>query len=267
MALPPLQSLSLEGMLTPDGELDPTRLLYGTNQFFGGVYGALNRGLSFGENFRATVKDVRFTMPSDAPWRTVASSGTIEPYFKNSWTPEDDATYHAAACCMFPLGIVRLRGVMDAGTIGSAAFTLPSGWRPNRKMWFAAGCEVEGVAPTIGFVVVDTSGNVIPKYGDNASFALDGIQFQVAGSTVAPPDAFTGSYQGTTWPLVVSHGLTRCRSVAVVGCAMKDAKLTQSTGHFWPDWEDKGDGQIRIKSVWGLQWGQTYTLRLLMFQE
>lgn len=265
-SLPQISNLSVEGMLDAEGGLDPQRLLYALNQFMGPTHQALNRQLTFGENFKATVKDVRFAMPSDAPWRTVATSGSVDPVFKNSWTDEDSATYHHAAICMLPTGRVRLRGLIDAGTLGSAAFTLPTGWRSNRKQWFAVGCEVDGASPTPGFVTIDASGNVTPVYGDNASFSLDGIEFQAVG-TVAPPDAFSGSAGGRVWPLIESHGLGRCRSVIPVACVCKDAKPSQSVGDFTVDWEDKGDGQIRIRSVWGLQWGQTYTLRLLMFAE
>lgn len=70
-------------------------------------------------------------------------------------------------------GRVYLCGVIKSGTIGSAAFTLPVGYRPAAKCLFAT---ISNAA--LGRLEVDTSGNVIPITGSKVWFSLDNISFQ-----------------------------------------------------------------------------------------
>src|SRR5439155_8865031 len=74
------------------------------------------------------------------------------------------------------LGIVHLRGLLKSGTVGSAAFTLPSGYRPANKQRFAQVANAGG-ADVLGTLDVDSSGNAVPAAGGNASLSLAGITF------------------------------------------------------------------------------------------
>lgn len=70
-------------------------------------------------------------------------------------------------------GRVYLRGLIKSGTIGSAAFTLPVGYRPAARCLFATISNAG-----LGRLDVDTSGTVIPITGSNVWFSLDNISFQ-----------------------------------------------------------------------------------------
>lgn len=70
---------------------------------------------------------------------------------------------------------VYLRGVIKSGVVGSAAFTLPSGYRP-------ANAEIFSVVSNdlFGAVNVLSTGDVTPAIGSNVYFSLDGISFRAA---------------------------------------------------------------------------------------
>jgi hypothetical protein len=74
------------------------------------------------------------TMTLDT-WHTVGGAG--EPAFTNSWTNEG-APYHSAAFRKYPNGRVALRGAIQSGTLSTAAFTLPVGYRPPARLTFTA---------------------------------------------------------------------------------------------------------------------------------
>lgn len=67
-------------------------------------------------------------------------------------------------------GNVHLTGTIKNGTMGSAAFVLPTGHRPTRAAAFPTVS-----AGVFGACTIDTSGNVVPATGSNTSFNLDGI--------------------------------------------------------------------------------------------
>jgi len=67
---------------------------------------------------------------------------------------------------------VYVRGKIKSGTIATAAFQLPSGYRPSGNVAFA--CASNGL---FGETIVDTSGNVIPQVGSNVWFDFGGITF------------------------------------------------------------------------------------------
>ena len=74
-----------------------------------------------------------------------------------------------------PFGIIHLRGTIASGTINTAAFTLPAGYRP-------ANTERIGVNSNdaMGRLHINSTGTVVPVIGNNASFCLDGITFRAA---------------------------------------------------------------------------------------
>jgi hypothetical protein len=94
----------------------------------------------------------------------------------NSWA-NSGGIYQVASYSIGAEGLVRLRGLVAAGTLNNAAAicTLPAGYRPAKEEFFP--CESAGA---YGRVRVDTSGNVIPISGSNSAFWLSGVCFQVA---------------------------------------------------------------------------------------
>jgi hypothetical protein len=59
-ALPSIKQIRVEDVLKPDGALDGERLVGILNQFMLGVYTALDRNLTFVENFRGLEKTLSF---------------------------------------------------------------------------------------------------------------------------------------------------------------------------------------------------------------
>lgn len=70
--------------------------------------------------------------------------------------------------------VVELRGSIKTGTIGNAAFTLPSGFRPPADTPFG----VESNAAH-GRVTITSAGVVTPDVGNTARVVLNGIRFSV----------------------------------------------------------------------------------------
>ncbi len=251
MAAPP--DIFVLGVEDVAGLQRPDRLLSPLNGFIEEVSSAL-QGLTFAENFLCTIRTVRLAMPSEAPWVAIGPSD-----FANSWT-NFGSGFRPAAYQIGPAGRVRLRGFVSSGVIGSTMFTLPVGYRPSAVEPF--GCPSNAGAPATvvpGFLEVRTNGTVVPTIGNNTWFSLGGVEFDAVGPA-APPTAFTW----TDTPFV-AHGLPSVAGVLPIGCKMKDATPGQSNGAFTIDWEDVGDGRIKIKSAWGLQWGQVYFVNLLIF--
>jgi len=104
--------------------------------------------------------------------------GMGEPAFQNSWV-FFGAPYSQAGYYKDPIGVVHLVGVIKSGTVGSPAFTLPPGYRPEVTPGpFAV---FSGSANSIGRVDVGTDGTVTPQLpSSNASVSLEGISFQAA---------------------------------------------------------------------------------------
>ncbi len=103
----------------------------------------------------------------DSGWTSVAGGS-----FLNSWVNYDTANWNGAAYRRVSSGMVILRGLIKSGTVGSAAFTLPVGYRPSKNMTFAVPSN-----DAFGRLTIDSSGNVNPTIGSNVYFALDGVTF------------------------------------------------------------------------------------------
>ncbi len=99
------------------------------------------------------------------------------PTFTNSWANLGVANRNTAGYFKDASGIVHLRGVISSGAIGTSAFTLPSGYRPQNG-------EVRpvvtnnGTTDVFGRVTIDSNGNVIPAVGGGTWTSLDGLQFR-----------------------------------------------------------------------------------------
>ena len=86
-------------------------------------------------------------------WHSVGADG--EPAFANSWVNYDAS--HPAKFFKDALGFVHLIGWIKSGTVGSAAFTLPLGYRPPQDAIF----PVDSYA-AYGRVRIYTDGTVVP---------------------------------------------------------------------------------------------------------
>ena len=103
-----------------------------------------------------------------------AQESWTAPTLLNSWANYGGG-YNPAGYFKDSLGIVHLRGFIKDGTVATAAFTLPAGYRP-------AYTEVlVGQANDLfAQVIIETAGNVKPNIGSNVWFSLDGISFRAA---------------------------------------------------------------------------------------
>jgi hypothetical protein len=103
-------------------------------------------------------------------WTTVTS-------FANSWLDYGNASFYAVSYGKDSLGWVHLRGLLKSGTVGSAAFTLPSGFRPLKNVSFEVNSN-----ESRGEVYVNSDGTVVPQVGSNVYFFLNACYFQADGS-------------------------------------------------------------------------------------
>jgi hypothetical protein len=69
-----------------------------------------------------------YVAPTIDPWHYVGNAG--EPAFQNSWA-NYGAPYGGARFRKMPDGLVIMDGLIQSGTVGAAAFTLPAGYRPD----------------------------------------------------------------------------------------------------------------------------------------
>jgi hypothetical protein len=98
----------------------------------------------------------------------------VVPSLSGGWVANSAAEY--APGYSLDDRVIRLRGCMRSGTIGNTAFTLPVGYRPERRMLFV---QRTGSTSGVGWCEVTASGQVIPASGANNYFFLDGINFCV----------------------------------------------------------------------------------------
>jgi len=97
---------------------------------------------------------------------------TGQPAFANSWV-----VFSASFTATFFVDLsanIHLSGRIKSGTLGSAAFTLPTGHRPLQTRSFFVADAVDG-----GIVTVNTDGTVVPEATcSNTWVSLDGIHFR-----------------------------------------------------------------------------------------
>jgi hypothetical protein len=108
-------------------------------------------------------------------WHEIGASG--QPAFQNGWTnlAPDFAT--TAGFYKDPFGVVHLKGVIGSGTVATAAFTLPVGYRPSKEVDEAI-LSGGAAAPLSIF----PSGQVLVDSGSNGAAFLDGVTFRVGES-------------------------------------------------------------------------------------
>jgi len=94
----------------------------------------------------------------------------VAPTFTNSWANGGSAAYTKDN-----MNCVMLRSFITSGTVGTAAFTLPVGYRPVTQESFAVNSN-----GALGIVTVATNGAVNINSGSNVYLYLSNIRFQAA---------------------------------------------------------------------------------------
>ena len=103
-----------------------------------------------------------------------SGGGYVAPTLLNGWANHGGG-YNPAGYMLDGLGFVHLRGFVAYGVMRSAVFTLPAGFRPENREFFAC---VAGNAFASTLVFPD--GSVSPWDGVNTWLSLDGITFKAA---------------------------------------------------------------------------------------
>lgn len=70
------------------------------------------------------------------------------------------------------MGIVFLRGEITSGSLGATIFTLPSGYRPARRIWFAINANNE-----FGIIQIEPTGIVMQSIGTPNVVGIGNISF------------------------------------------------------------------------------------------
>lgn len=100
--------------------------------------------------------------------------------YQNGWHAYG-APYAKAAYVKTPDGWVRLFGVIAGGTVGSSAFILPPGYRPDDSALPGPFSVFTSSANPIGRVDIQAGGAVTPiSPSVNVGVSLEGITFQAA---------------------------------------------------------------------------------------
>jgi len=106
------------------------------------------------------------TSIADDSWHEVGTAG--EPAFENNWVNYDGTTRATAAFRKDALGFVHIKGMVKNGTIGQTIFTLPSGYRPPKYLYYPIASW-----DAYGQVYVNDAGQVIPTHGNNGWLCIN----------------------------------------------------------------------------------------------
>jgi len=108
------------------------------------------------------------TVPAAASWQT--------PTLLNNWAEYSPSGF-PVRYAKDGMSIVRLKGSISAGTIGSTVFTLPSGYRPVNAFTCAALANVSG-SYAVSRIQVGSDGNVTVVSPASVTYvSLDNIAF------------------------------------------------------------------------------------------
>jgi hypothetical protein len=107
----------------------------------------------------------------------VAPTWTEVSSFQNSWVNYGTG-YTTAAYCKDQFNFVHLKGMIQSGTSGLAAFTLPAGYRPSSICSFLSCNSDSGVLKKIE-IFVNTDGTVVVYAAYTVYISLDGINFSI----------------------------------------------------------------------------------------
>ncbi|RED85312.1 hypothetical protein [Cohnella phaseoli] len=105
----------------------------------------------------------------------------IAPTLRNGWENYSNTggvLYTNASYRKNELGYVELKGLVSQGTVGVAAFVLPTGYRPRSYRVFAVHAESGGGTMVHGEVIVFPDGQVRVYASSNVYFGFDGVVFE-----------------------------------------------------------------------------------------
>lgn len=104
------------------------------------------------------------------------------PFDLTTWHDSEPNVNEVTGYWRDPFGVVHLKGfAIRCGTAESTIFTLPAGFRPEKRERFIA--LMENPALEMGLVTVEAKGGVVAgEVTTNNSIALDGITFRCAPS-------------------------------------------------------------------------------------
>lgn len=117
---------------------------------------------------RLSVVETTFARKQQGQW--------IAPALMGGWVNQDTG-FGQAGYYKDEFGIVRLKGVVKSGAIGSTVFVLPAGYRPALSHTQAT-VSNNGSADVLGRVVVQSDGKVSISTGSNIWVSLDSITFR-----------------------------------------------------------------------------------------
>jgi hypothetical protein len=109
--------------------------------------------------------------------------GSGEPAFQNGWV-NFGSGWSFAGFFKDSFGVVHLQGTIKSGTAGSAAFTLPAGYRPAQNLFMPVGNNP--------YMYILATGEVQPQ--NTTDIGFDGLSFRAASSTARAqrPSKFPG---------------------------------------------------------------------------
>lgn len=217
---------------------------------------SMRGGTSSENNALVKYRKLRIAMPSDAPYLPL----TLNVADGWAWY---GAGFYVPQYLMEPGGRVTNRGLVTGGVPGYAGAgrigTLPVGYAPGQEI----GGQSEGGNGAYGIWRVNASGEIYFAFSASGAPYL----FLETLSWIAPNAARPHPFTGGTWPVVVQHGLPdACTGLDVVACRYAESP-SGTAGAPVVDWEDLGDGRLRLNGVWGLQWGAVYNLTVRLSAE
>lgn len=148
-----------QGVLTLDG----TWLDGAINDAGTSAVRVIKRAVKVDDQIESQEDDLAF----DSGWIAVSA-------FTNSWTNYGfglpDAAYRKIGRTVYLRGHIK-----DGSALETAAFTLPTGFRPSANEGIAVSS-----ANAFGRISVNTDGTVVPAVGNTGEFSLGGVSFTVA---------------------------------------------------------------------------------------
>ncbi len=257
MARPPsLSNITMEQVQgIPKGSEEAFRsLLENINPFLNDTSQAFQNSLTFGQNFNARYKQAIITVPNEV-WTTAT--------LLNSWVSYDSGTsYNIPGYYIDPSGRVYLRGIAKNGTTtpGTVIFTLPVGYRPNKRTVFTT---TGGVGPDPVRIDVEADGDVIYVEGTaNVYVVFDSINFLAdATGPAAAPQAFVGA----SWPInLLPETPTPPVAVEIVQAVDLAQGTNFSTAMTQPSWILGANNNVLINRISGLSPGRSYKITFLI---
>ena len=108
---------------------------------------------------------------SGSAWVLMSGVGAWQtPTFLNGWLNYDPPNFEVAKYRLEPGGVVRVRGLIRTGTIATAAFNLPAGFRPPNRLVFAT-----ETSSGHGRLDISAAGDVIPTSGGTAYYSINSV--------------------------------------------------------------------------------------------